>query len=129
FNYKWESQLPDFQQLNPVVDRNNPQAIIQGNPYLDPQSVHQISLGIRGFSPKTLVNFNGRLQFTYYSNRAVEEISLHRDFQGMIIQTTGYDNLGGDYSVKGNFFLYTPFGASKKYHFNFSTSGAWVKQS
>jgi outer membrane receptor protein involved in Fe transport len=97
--YNMRIQRPSIGYLNPYVDRRDPNYISYGNPKLDPEKSHNITLGYSSFAPK----YNLSAEFTYtFVNNAIEQYSFIRP--GSVIQEITYDNIGHNKQLNLNVF-------------------------
>lgn len=102
FNYTMRLQRPTIKGLNPFVDNNDSLNIFHGNPHLDPQLVHSVTLQTRMNKGKTFagLTFGGS-----YSSNLVQQYSSFNKHTGV---TTGtFDNFGKEYQLSIAFNLNT----------------------
>ena len=74
--YNMRISRPGISYLNPYVDKTNPIALSYGNPELDVEKAHNISLVYNMFTPKLMVNLNlhhnfvdnGISQYSFYDS-------------------------------------------------------------
>jgi outer membrane receptor protein involved in Fe transport len=97
--YNKRIQRPGISYLNPYVNRSDPNYISYGNPQLDPENSHSITLGYSSFAAK--YNVSAELAYTFVNN-AIEQYSFIRN--GSTIQETTYDNIGHNKQVGLNIF-------------------------
>ena len=62
--YNMRISRPGISYLNPYVDKTNPIALTYGNPDLDVEKAHNISLVYNMFTPKLMMNLNLHHNFT-----------------------------------------------------------------
>ena len=62
--YNMRISRPGISYLNPYVDKSNPIALNYGNPDLDVEKAHNLSLVYNTFTPKLMVNLNLHHNFT-----------------------------------------------------------------
>ena len=62
--YNMRISRPGISYLNPYVDKTNPIALTYGNPDLDVEKAHNISLVYNMFTPKLMLNLNLHHNFT-----------------------------------------------------------------
>ena len=67
---------PGISYLNPYVDKTNPIALSYGNPELDVEKAHNLSLVYNMFTPKLMVNLNLHHNFT---DNAISQYSFYDD--------------------------------------------------
>lgn len=97
--YNNRIQRPGIGFLNPYVDRRDPNYINYGNPDLDPERSHTITLGYSSFTAK--FNLNAELAYNFVNN-AIEQYSFIRE--GGTIQEITYDNIGKNRQLGVNLF-------------------------
>jgi len=110
-------QRPYIQQLNPFVDRSNPQIVTTGNPELQPVISHLFELS---YNHVTRGNLNVRLSYMY-TNNSIETVT--KVIADTLSQVT-YGNVGQSkiarFNISGNYPL-TP-----KWSINFNTGVFYV---
>lgn len=87
--YNKRIQRPGIGYLNPYVDRRDPNYINYGNPNLQPENSHNITLGYSSFTAK--YNFNTELAYTFVNN-GIEQYSFI--MPGNVVQEITYGNIG-----------------------------------
>jgi outer membrane receptor protein involved in Fe transport len=87
--YNKRIQRPSIGFLNPYVDRRDPNYINYGNPELDPEESHNITLGFNSFAAK--YNISTELAYTFVNN-GIEQFSFIPD--GSTVQKITYGNIG-----------------------------------
>lgn len=96
--YNMRIQRPGIGYLNPYVDRKDPNYISHGNPNLDPEKNHNITLGYSSFAAK----FNLSTELTYsFVNNAIQQYSF---LNASSIQEITYDNIGHNKQLNLNLF-------------------------
>ena len=74
--YNMRISRPGISYLNPYMDKTNPIALTYGNPDLDVEKAHNISLVYNMFTPKLMVNLNLHHNFT---DNAISQYSFYDD--------------------------------------------------
>ena len=74
--YNMRISRPGISYLNPYVDKTNPIALSYGNPELDVEKAHNLSLVYNMFTPKLMVNLNLHHNFT---DNAISQYSFYDD--------------------------------------------------
>lgn len=97
--YNKRIQRPGITFLNPYVDRRDPNYISYGNPDLDPENSHAITLGYSSFSQK--YNLNAELAYTFVNN-GIEQYSFLNPATG--VQEITYGNIGKKNQIGINLF-------------------------
>lgn len=82
--YNMRIARPGISYLNPFVDRSTPTVISYGNPNLDVEKAHNVSLVYNFFSPKLIMN--ATLKDNYTGN-GIEQFSFYND--GVLNTTYG----------------------------------------
>ena len=83
--YNMRISRPGISYLNPYVDKSNPIALTYGNPELDVEKSHNISLVYNLFTPKLMVNLN--LHHNFVDN-AISQYSFY-DSDNLLNTTYG----------------------------------------
>lgn len=103
--------------LNPFTDTSNPTAISYGNPDLESEKAHSLSVTFGSFSQKFNVNVSANYSFV---NNGIEQYSFIKD--GVMNST--YDNIGKSKNI--NLSLFLNWNMSPKTRFNINGRGAYV---
>ena len=74
--YNMRISRPGISYLNPYIDKSNPIALLYGNPDLDVEKAHNISLVYNAFTSKLMVNLN--LHHNFVDN-AISQYSFYDD--------------------------------------------------
>jgi outer membrane receptor protein involved in Fe transport len=115
--YNMRIYRPGIWYLNPYLDDSTPTNISQGNPNLDSEKSHNISLTFSKFTPK--FNINLTTQYTFTNNSIENVVKMMRDTDipglkhptGMDVLYTSYANIGRSQSFNLN--AYVNWNASK----------------
>ena len=83
--YNMRISRPGITYLNPYVDKTNPIALSYGNPDLDVEKAHNLSLVYNMFTPKLMVNLNLHHNFT---DNAISQYSFY-DSNNLLNTTYG----------------------------------------
>ena len=83
--YNMRISRPGISYLNPYVDKTNPIALSYGNPNLDVEKAHNISLVYNMFTPKLMINLNLHHNFT---DNAISQYSFY-DSNNLLNTTYG----------------------------------------
>ena len=83
--YNMRISRPGISYLNPYVDKTNPIALSYGNPDLDVEKAHNLSLVYNMFTPKLMVNLNLHHNFT---DNAISQYSFY-DSDNLLNTTYG----------------------------------------
>lgn len=79
-NYNTNLSAPSITQLSPVIDNSDPLRLYQGNPNLDAEYSHNISLGFNSFSQFTSTNFFISSWMTLTNNRIINSRTIDEQF-------------------------------------------------
>ena len=83
--YNMRISRPGISYLNPYVDKTNPIALSYGNPELEVEKAHNLSLVYNMFTPKLMVNLNLHHNFT---DNAISQYSFY-DSNNLLNTTYG----------------------------------------
>ena len=83
--YNMRISRPGITYLNPYVDKTNPIALSYGNPNLDVEKAHNLSLVYNLYTPKLMVNLNLHHNFT---DNAISQYSFY-DADNLLNTTYG----------------------------------------
>lgn len=119
-DYDTEVGAPSITQLQPIVDNSNPFDIYVGNPALQPEYNHRLSLRFISFSQATLTNFFMNLNFRYTTDR----ISESQTIDDMLIRTSQPINVKDELSLRGMASFGTPLRFMKA-RINLDVSGLY----
>jgi hypothetical protein len=85
--YNMRISRPGISYLNPYVDKSNPIALFYGNPDLDVEKAHNVSLVFNTFTQKLMVNLN------MHHNFVDNAISQYSFYDGNNLLNTTYGNV------------------------------------
>jgi hypothetical protein len=108
-NYGSNMVTPSIQQLNPIIDRSDPQYPVLGNPTLKPSLVQTASLHYlqTGLHSKSIQTLNIGITYTRSQNLITPEV-LHPQDTGIVIQETTFLNANGSNNLKIEYTLDLP---------------------
>ncbi|MDJ1494378.1 TonB-dependent receptor [Cytophagaceae bacterium DM2B3-1] len=89
--YSLNVQAPQLNDLQPVVNNNNPYYIITGNPDLSPEKSHQVNAFFYKFDPSTFTNVNLSVNYSYYMSRVV----YNQTINDSLVTFTRPENISG----------------------------------
>ena len=89
-NYSKSVRAPNPSQSSTVVNDLNPNFLKVGNPDLEPEKLHKLTLLAVINNYKSGVSFWSKFQYQYATNAIIQNISIDDDF----IRTRGYENEG-----------------------------------
>ena len=115
--YNMRIYRPGIWYLNPYLDDSTPTNISQGNPNLDSEKSHTISLNFSKFTPKFNISLSPQYTFTNNSIESVVKMMRDTDIPGlkhptgMDVLYSSYANIGRSQSFNLN--AYVNWNASK----------------
>lgn len=120
--YNMRIWRPSIWQLNPYENTSNPQFISKGNPNLDAQKTHNLSLNYSFFNPK--FNMNADLSYSL-SNNGIQSITNIIDYNGYEnVSYTSYYNASRDRKL--NLSLYANWNPHTKFRIYANMGGSHV---
>ena len=101
FNYNGNARQPDFEQLQPVMDKSNPQYLTEGNPSLRPSTSHNFNTNFNNFNFGTGRIFLVNLGFNFVNNQIVNNVIRYKDANDKLtgVQLTRPENVDGFYNT------------------------------
>jgi hypothetical protein len=94
-DYETAMQEPNIQDLQPVVNNNDPLNLVLGNPELQPGYSHQLRGIFTLFDPGTFINFFSFVNATY----TTDAISSSQEVDENLVRTTKPVNVKNNYSM------------------------------
>lgn len=119
FGFTERIARPVIMQLNPFVDRSNPEFIVTGNPGLRPVVNHILELG---YPNSSAVPVNIRLNYAWSANAIQQVTSLISDS----VSESTYSNLGTNRSAGINLSTNIPFAGKFHVGVNAQLSHVWL---
>ncbi len=117
-SYFGRSNDPDYSQLQPVPDVSNPQYPVYGNPALNAEFNHTISLGYNNFEVNTGNSLFTNISASFTQNKIVSNLVRSTDPQIGLIQETRYLNTADGYYTLSAYCAYSKPLAERKYVFS-----------
>ncbi|MXV50939.1 TonB-dependent receptor [Pedobacter sp. HMF7647] len=114
-------QRPNIYNLNPFVDRSNPNFQSGGNPNLDAVVNNNFQLGFSSFK-KGSINLNLNYSF---ANNTIQRVSLY-DPETRVTNST-YQNIGKDKSLGGNLSVNYPLTKNWNVNLGGNLQYAWLQ--
>lgn len=121
FGYTQRIERPGIYQLNPFVDRTNPNFIVGGNPDLKPVLNNNFDLSYSRFK-KGSINIGVSYSF---ANNTVQQISVFDPLTQ--ITTTTYLNTGTDRKLGSNFNISYPFTTKLNFTMGGNMNYVWLQ--
>ncbi|MBU3714595.1 MAG: hypothetical protein FGM46_06555 [Ferruginibacter sp.] len=113
-NYNGSTNQPSNTQLQPIVDKSNPQFITIGNPDLRPEFTSNFSMRYSNFNFVNGNVFFGNISASFTQDKIVNNVKLLKAG----VQETRYLNANGFFTILGYYNISRPI-ANRKYVFNF----------
>jgi outer membrane receptor protein involved in Fe transport len=119
FGYTERVERPSISQLNPFVDRSDPEFILTGNPNLRPVVNHIAELGFSKFGKLSL---NASLNYAFANNTIQNVTSLISD----TVSKSTYLNVGKNESAGINLSISYPFTDKLNFNMNTQLAHVWI---
>ena len=103
-NYNLNVQAPQLNDLQPVINNNNPFFITTGNPDLLPEKSHSVSLSFNKFDPSTFTYINLGADYNYYLSQIIYTQTIDAGF----VTRTRPENIAGGNSLNTYFYAGLP---------------------
>ena len=124
-NYFYNTSLANTNQLLAIENLSDPLNIFVGNPDLNPNRSHQISLNFSNFDRQTRQGINANLSYNYNQSSIV---SYSQVDENLITRST-YRNVEGNYRVNGNLFWSKQLSkAGNKLNLNVGLNSSYARQ-
>jgi len=121
--YSGNYSEPNFQQLQPFVDRSDPNNLIVGNPNLRPVFTHSLSAGYNTYFANSKFNFSLNIASAFASNDITTNIvQITVPISPTLNNTINeihFVNVGGNKAFRGNYSLSKRFN-DNQYNFSFN---------
>jgi hypothetical protein len=101
-NYNGGNAEPQFQQIQPFVDRSNPLNIVYGNPNLNPAFNHSINASYNNYIANSRFNISLSGYANFYQDRITSNVVV-KPQNGILIRETFFLNLDGSHSYGGGY--------------------------
>jgi hypothetical protein len=127
FGFTERIQRPDISELNPFVDRSNPQFVSTGNPALKPELNHVFELNYSRYSKGSI---NAGLSYSFSNNSIQNVTSLKtQNINGQLDTVTysTYQNLGSNRSLGLNLNSNYPITSKLSFNINGMLSRLWLQ--
>lgn len=115
-NYNGRSNLPSYNQIQPVVDRSNIQYPVVGNPNLDAEFTNNVNIRFNNSNITSGNTFFTNFNANFTRDKIVSSVKSVKDPNSDAIQERSYANANGYYSLNG-FYAYNRQLKEKKYVF------------
>lgn len=102
--YNTSTREPSMRELQPFADNSDPLNVYVGNPALQPEYTHRISLGYSFFDQFTFTSMFAFINASYTDNKIARSRTIDDQFR----QTSTSINTDGDWSFNGNLNFSTP---------------------
>jgi len=121
FGFTQRIARPDISNLNPFVDRSNPDFISTGNPSLRPVVSNNLQVNYSLFK-KVIFNFGLNYMF---DNNNILQVSSYNPLTD--VTSTVYENIGKDRNVGANFYLNYPITPNLNFNLNGSLNYLFIQ--
>lgn len=108
-SYNYGVQEPSLNDLQPIINNNNPFFITEGNPDLLPQRNHGFNLSMYKFDPASFFNLNLGLNYNAYDNQIIYTQTIDQNF----VTRTRPENISGGRALSGYFYTGFPIVKTK----------------
>jgi hypothetical protein len=122
FNYRGRTSQPSASQLDSTTDYSRYPYVYKGNPFLEQEIGHNMSLSFNTFDPVTFRNFFAFINFSSTQNKITNAIE-----QRNAVEYTSPVNLDGAYNVAGNVNIGFPIKKMKGGNINFTTKANYSR--
>lgn len=125
FNYQYNTSLASTDQLLAIENLSNPLVTYVGNPDLNPNKSHQLSLNFSNFDRKTRQGLNANLTYNYNTSSIVNYSEVDEN----LITVSSYTNVEGNYRLNGNVFYSKQLNKSgNKLNLNVGLNSSYARQ-
>jgi len=115
-NYNGRSNLPSYNQLQPITDNSNPQYPTVGNPGLDAEFNSRVNLRYNNSNIQSGTTFFSNFNVNFTKDKIVSVTKTQNLSTPEAIQERSYTNASGYYTING-FYAYSRQLKDKKYVF------------
>jgi hypothetical protein len=122
FSYRGSTSQPSSYQLDSATDRSRYPYLYKGNPFLDQEVRHGLTLSYTAFDP---VKF--RNMFAFISFNATQDKIVNSVRRFGTVELNSPVNLNGAYNISGNFNIGFPIKKLKGGNINFTTRGNYIQ--
>lgn len=117
FRYRGRSRTPNIQDLQEVIDINNPMSLRYGNPNLKPSFNNSFTLYYSKFVPESMRSYSANLFYSNTMNSVTNRMSYDPETGARIYKK---ENVNGVWDSRGYFSFTTPF-KNKKFTLSATT--------
>lgn len=123
FNYRGRTSPPSASQLDSTTDYSRYPYVYKGNPFLEQEMNHNMSLSFNSFDPVTFRNFFAFVTFGATQNKITNSIE-----QQNAVEYTSPVNLDGAYNLSANVNMGYPLNRMKSGNINFTTRANYSQE-
>ena len=116
--YHGNSNEPDIENLQEVIDKTNPQNVRYGNPALKPSFTNRMEANFNHYGEKTRRSLSAGFRYAVVSNE-VSNMSLYESSSG--IRVSKLMNVDGRHSLRANLNFNTPLDSLQRFSLSTST--------
>ena len=125
FNYQYNTSIASTDQLLAIENLSNPLVTYVGNPDLNPNKSHQLSLNFSNFDRKTRQGLNANLTYNYNTSSIVNYSEVDEN----LMTISSYTNVEGNYRLNGNLFYSKQLSKSgNKLNLNVGLNSSYARQ-
>ncbi len=125
FNYQYNTSIASTNQLLAIENLSNPLVTYVGNPDLNPNKSHQLSLNFSNFDRKTRQGLNANLTYNYNTSSIVNYSEVDEN----LMTISSYTNVEGNYRLNGNLFYSKQLSKSgNKLNLNVGLNSSYARQ-
>jgi outer membrane receptor protein involved in Fe transport len=107
-DYSYGVNAPRFNDLRPVTTFNNPAFRSEGNPNLNPELSHNLSLGFNYWDPASFSSMNFNLDYRIKESQIVYNQVIEPDDKLGILSITRPENVSGGRELNSYFWMNRP---------------------
>jgi Outer membrane protein beta-barrel family/CarboxypepD_reg-like domain len=93
--YYLNNNVPQLSQLQPFRNVSNPLNVIVGNPNLEPENSHSVSMDFNNYDFQKGTGFYGYIDANFRNNQVISKTTIDEN----LVRETTYDNVNGAYAL------------------------------
>lgn len=113
--YNGRSSQPSLTQMQPVADMSDPLRIVVGNPDLKPTFTHSLRLRFQDFNSEAQRSIMAMIDGSFRQNSIISKTTYNSETGG---QLTTYDNVNGEWNIRGMNMVSFPMPFNKAFSIN-----------
>jgi hypothetical protein len=107
-SYGYSVKEPQLEDLQPVINVNNPAFRAEGNPHLQPERSHNITFNFNSWNPSNFASMNMDVEYQNWDNQIVYAQTIENVDKIGIRTTTRPENSAGGQQINGWFWTSFP---------------------